>query len=350
MADEHDRSLVFLSWSGSRSFSIVRILAPWIPKVIQAIDCWYSASDVRAGSRWSLEVARHLERALFGIICVTRENLAAPWILYEAGALARNFRDESRVCPLLIDLTPADLSGPLAQFQSVPLNEAGMRQLVSSLNESAGGRRLPIERVEPVFSTWWPSLSAQIDELPPADKHPVPVRTDRQVLDEILGLARVISSNSTSEYQLPADLDRSTLVSGDDVDAVVARLRRAQPSDLASLDSEWPRTYAPSHETDSLNGWWESRWTGGSASGDWVTGLASVNVVRGVLFGLLNDSVGQFLFVGKRRRGGIIAGRTFNVNEPRDNGPWACRRISGDIIEALWEQGAWLLRRTTNTQ
>jgi hypothetical protein len=53
-----------------------------------------------------------LEDANFGIVCLTRENKAAPWVLFEAGALARQ-TSVAIACPLLIDLDPADVGFPL---------------------------------------------------------------------------------------------------------------------------------------------------------------------------------------------------------------------------------------------
>ena len=64
-----------------------------------------------------LTVAKGLETCNFGVLCITRENLNSPWILFEAGALAESMQDE-RVIPLLLDLDFKDLSGPLAQFQA----------------------------------------------------------------------------------------------------------------------------------------------------------------------------------------------------------------------------------------
>ena len=59
-------------------------------------------------------MAARLAAAKAGIICVTPSNLEAPWILFEAGALSKTL-ENTFVCPLLIGLEPADVSGPLAQ-------------------------------------------------------------------------------------------------------------------------------------------------------------------------------------------------------------------------------------------
>ena len=65
------------------------------------------------GSQWFHELGKVLDESSFGILCLTRQNLGAPWVLYEAGALGKHF-GQARVVPLLIDLKMPDLEGRLA--------------------------------------------------------------------------------------------------------------------------------------------------------------------------------------------------------------------------------------------
>jgi hypothetical protein len=71
---------VFISWSGARSKAIAEILRQWLPGVIQAVKPYYSPDDISKGARWSSEIGKELEAARVGLICLTRENLEAPWI------------------------------------------------------------------------------------------------------------------------------------------------------------------------------------------------------------------------------------------------------------------------------
>lgn len=80
--------LVFLSWSGSRSKAVAETFSKWIVQVIQAVEPWIS-SDIEKGARWNSEVAARLEQSRVGIICLTKENLDAKWILFESGALSK---------------------------------------------------------------------------------------------------------------------------------------------------------------------------------------------------------------------------------------------------------------------
>jgi hypothetical protein len=105
---------VFLSWSGQRSKAVADVLAKWTPHVIQAVEPWIS-SAIDKGARWQSETAARLEDVKVGIVCLTPGNLSEPWILFEAGALSKT--TGSSVCTFLLDLTPADIAPPLAQFQ-----------------------------------------------------------------------------------------------------------------------------------------------------------------------------------------------------------------------------------------
>jgi hypothetical protein len=47
-----------------------------------------SAEEIGSGVRWNAELASALDATNFGIVCVTKSNLTAPWLLFESGALA----------------------------------------------------------------------------------------------------------------------------------------------------------------------------------------------------------------------------------------------------------------------
>jgi hypothetical protein len=89
---------VFISWSGDRSKRVGDLLRKWIPGVLQAVKPYFSPDDVAKGSRWSGEIAKELEASRVGLLVLTPENVEAPWLMFEAGALAKNL-DRSKVCP-----------------------------------------------------------------------------------------------------------------------------------------------------------------------------------------------------------------------------------------------------------
>src|SRR5215210_4427612 len=102
-----------------------------------------SAVDLRGspkGTRWSDIVGQKLASSGVGILCVTPENADAPWLVFEAGALSNKF-DDARVCPLLLDMSPEQLDGPLTQFQLTTTSEMDIRRLVSDINELLGAAK-----------------------------------------------------------------------------------------------------------------------------------------------------------------------------------------------------------------
>jgi hypothetical protein len=106
---------VFVSWSGERSRQIAEAIRGWLPKVLQSVRPWMSAEDIGAGARWLSEVSATLNASTVGLICVTPENQHNPWLLFEAGALSKTV-DQTCVCPILFEMTPGQLNGPMTQF------------------------------------------------------------------------------------------------------------------------------------------------------------------------------------------------------------------------------------------
>src|SRR5258705_7407622 len=113
-----------------------------------------SAVDIDRGARWSSDIAIELADTSFGVLCLTPENLNAPWIHFEAGALSKTL-DKSFVCPYLFELEPADLKGPLIQFNAAKADEEDTLKLVLTINQ-AQETPLPERTVEESFEAWWP--------------------------------------------------------------------------------------------------------------------------------------------------------------------------------------------------
>ncbi len=118
---------IFLSWSGDRSKAIAEMLHKWLPNVVQAVRPFMSANDIEKGTRWRSDLSNELEQASVSIICLTPENLEAPWILFEAGALSKQQKG-SYVCTLLFGVDPVNIREPLAQFQATKIQKDDIRQ------------------------------------------------------------------------------------------------------------------------------------------------------------------------------------------------------------------------------
>ncbi|MBU0718477.1 MAG: toll/interleukin-1 receptor domain-containing protein, partial [Planctomycetes bacterium] len=155
---------VFIGWSGAVSRQVAELLRDWLPKVIQVLEPWMSKEDIDAGKKWGPEVAKNLEEAKFGILCMTPENLESTWIHFEAGALSKVV-DESLVCPYLYDLPPTDMVDPLAQFQWKKAEPDGTRQLLRTINKALGDARLPDARLEDSLEKWMPEFEEGIAKI-----------------------------------------------------------------------------------------------------------------------------------------------------------------------------------------
>jgi hypothetical protein len=185
---------VFISWSGDTSKNIAEIFRQWLPSVIQSVKPYYSPDDIAKGTRWSSEIAKELDESKVGIICLTRENLVSPWIMFEAGALSKNI-DKSKVCPMLFGIDPSDIQGPLVQFQAAKFSKEEVRKVVRMINNELGDNALASEVFEGVFEMWWPKLKEEVEaELSKVRKvNEKEVRSERELLEEILSLTRNIS-------------------------------------------------------------------------------------------------------------------------------------------------------------
>lgn len=75
---------------------MAKFLKLWWKKVIKAINPWVSSENIAKGVNWGVQVGQHFKEINLGIICITPENINAPWLTFEAEALSK-FIDTSRV-------------------------------------------------------------------------------------------------------------------------------------------------------------------------------------------------------------------------------------------------------------
>lgn len=186
---------VFLSWSGDLSHKTAIIFRDWLPSVIQSIVPYVSSEDIDKGARWSTDIAKELEDSTFGILCVTKENVHAPWLTFEAGALSKTM-EKASVSPFLFDIKRSEVSGPILQFQSTIFDKEDIKKLVFSLNKACGTETLADDRLEKAFQVWYPTLEEQLKNLlesrptQPQPEPKIPENGASEILEEILDLTR----------------------------------------------------------------------------------------------------------------------------------------------------------------
>lgn len=245
---------VFISWSGERSRRVAEFLAAWIKVVVQASNPWVS-TELDRGSNWTGEISSALSSTNVGVLCVTAANKTAPWLLFEAGALAKGLT-KSRVIPLLIDLEPTDLGMPLSQFNATSCTREGITQLVHTVNRATSDP-LPQDIVETSIAAHWARFEQAVSSILNSTESPEPVvpRSDGDKLDELLTLLHGVSGRVLElERTVPEAYARSILgsmskiplTSSQDFQAAIRKnYKLAKIGDLG----EWI------HFSDTRSGW-----------------------------------------------------------------------------------------------
>ena len=152
---------VFVSWSGTLSKGIAKILRKRIPCIIQSTEIFFSEEDISKGEEWEKTISQHLSDSNYCIICLTSKNITAPWLNFEAGAIAKSF--ESRLSVLMIDINPSDIQGPLSRYQATKLEKDDFYKLITSINNNLE-KPLNLEILERSFESQWPSLMDEANQ------------------------------------------------------------------------------------------------------------------------------------------------------------------------------------------
>ena len=230
---------VFISWSGDTSHKVALALRDWLPSVLQSVEPYVSSEDIEKGARWNTEIGRQLDETAFGILCVTTENLASSWLNFEAGALSKSM-EASRVSPFLLDLRPAELVGPLSQFQAALPRVDDIARLVKSINKLSENA-VEEGRLVDAVAMWWPRLEERLNEaLVSRTTTPTePQRDTREMIEELLEITRGLQSRVFRDMVGVQKQQAVQLDYGEDLE-VRPILRRAfeQVLDEVGLDSE----------------------------------------------------------------------------------------------------------------
>lgn len=187
---------VFISWSGQTSHKVGLVFREWLPSVIQSLEPYVSSEDIDKGARWSTDIAKELEDSTFGILCVTKDNLHAPWLSFEAGALSKTM-DKSFVTPFLFDIKRAEVNGPILQFQSTIFEKEDVKKLLNTLNKACGETRISQPMLDKAFDVWYPTLETELNKLrdsadgiEPETEDVIVESQSVAIIEEILELSR----------------------------------------------------------------------------------------------------------------------------------------------------------------
>ncbi len=207
---------VFVSWSGPVARDVASAVAKYVQLMVPGIRCFVSADEVEKGARWSTSIAQELEQTNFGILILNRQNISAPWLYFEAGALSKSL-ETGRVVPVLFGLEVGEISStPLSQFQCTFFVREEFKKLCAELAKAIQGQAS--DSYLTYFEKFWPDLESEVaassDQLRIATPEKEPTE---QALRDIYRRLNTISSRlSEPQNILPVEtVARALLIAND---------------------------------------------------------------------------------------------------------------------------------------
>jgi hypothetical protein len=195
---------VFISWSGTRSKHVAAALNSWLPAILQSVKPWLS-QNIDKGARPLEEISKALDSIRVGISCLTPENLQAPWILYEGGALSKGIGEKSRLCTYLLGgLEPKDIPPPLGMFQHTRPTKNDTLDMLKSINKAVSDDPVPDGALEKLFEKMWPELENSIKTMPAPDSAVPEKRSLESMVAEVLDMMRAEQGRKEQEAKAEA--------------------------------------------------------------------------------------------------------------------------------------------------
>jgi len=155
-----------------------------------------SSEDIKKGTRWSPAIAKELAESRAAIFCLTPDNLEAPWLNFEAGAVS-NTSWSANVCTYLFNVTSSDITGPLNQFQwTVATSKEENLKLLATINGAQEDDALEERRLEKAFNTYWPELDTALTEISQAKLPHLAKRSLEDIAEETLNIVRDLQKQS----------------------------------------------------------------------------------------------------------------------------------------------------------
>jgi len=227
---------IFISWSGPRSKHVATALNEWLPTVLQSATPWFSKLSIDKGARPLEEISSALDSIEVGVSCLTPENMTAPWILYEAGALSKRIGTKSRLCTYLLGgLTPEGVPPPLGMFQHTRADKEETRLMLRSINSAISKDPVPEPALDKLFERMWPDLEKDITSMPAPEKDVPAKRPPEDMLAEVLDILRSDSGRRTNAAQLETEVGLRFLSTERPRVSEVTHYWRPQPVS----DKEW---------------------------------------------------------------------------------------------------------------
>ena len=199
---------VFIAWSGETGQRLAEILKRWLEALLPEIH-FFSASGLEMGMNWHSELRTAIEKADYGVLCMTRESLDSQWLAYEAGMLDQK-NPPVPMISFLFGINQTEVRGPLRHILNVNPDLDGIRTLVDALWNAAKEQHVEVASVmgqQARLLMMSSAFQAELDELWENEKkRSGKMRTGRQEetiaeisskLDAILSVLPAIAAKNT---------------------------------------------------------------------------------------------------------------------------------------------------------
>jgi SAM-dependent methyltransferase len=216
---------VFISWSGVRSKHVAESLKEWLEDFFR--DCntniFFSKKDLHGGDDWYQIVRTELNSADAIVLCLTPENMYAPWINFECGAVDCLSKT---VFPLLFDMERAELISPLKHITPQKVERQGVQDLVQTISGLLTPNQIGERFLESHFNQKWSDLETKLSEIPKRSSSmstPLALELLRLQLADTIELFGKRASFSKNQYFAQITVDalnwvKTSLASGPDTE------------------------------------------------------------------------------------------------------------------------------------
>ncbi|MDR0918748.1 MAG: toll/interleukin-1 receptor domain-containing protein [Oscillospiraceae bacterium] len=180
---------IFISWSGETSNKIAEILKRFMEEFYNDVEIFLSSHSIEKGTRPISEISKELENCNYGLICLTKTNLDAPWILYEAGALSK-FIETSRIVPLLFGVSEISPKNPLNNFQGVIHweKEDEYKKSMKKLFYQIKDKEMTDKTFDVIFEKFFPDFKDEVEKLLEIENKSSATKdkTQKEKIDEVI--------------------------------------------------------------------------------------------------------------------------------------------------------------------
>ena len=159
---------IFVSWSGPKSKEIATGMKWLLEEVIfngTGLECFVSDLDIASGSDWMVKIKGELQTCKMGIVCITKENIKAPWIYFETGAMIAG---DIPTTPILINCSLGHLaSSPLFGKQAVDFyDQQKFIKMITDINKNMKLLKMEKAQIEVLAKDGYEKIKEKLkDEL-----------------------------------------------------------------------------------------------------------------------------------------------------------------------------------------